>query len=245
MISGLLVFGWFFIFNVSIPCVLFVSARTMGLGLWFICIALKGARLLYLYRFSESKASWRRSLVQSPSLINPSTSSLSHSETSDMQGKHPTSSFIGSTMPTDQRNNTYPPQTSPMITVDLASGRLHLPISPPPDDDTFNTTPYSTWWFENRERVADERLARVLVVVGVVLFLYCFALLFVPQVGVVPRMVVAPFGPGGANFENVTRIGVGEVIKEDGVVQESCSQFSWPFFPVIGVEVVFTLGCFR
>ncbi|KAJ3208160.1 hypothetical protein HDU67_006964 [Dinochytrium kinnereticum] len=268
-LSGLMVIGWFFIFNAPIPCLLFISIRTLGLGMWFLCIALKGMRLLYLFRFSESKAAWRRSIMNGThsGIIPSSASSLSGGSNSGSGGvSNSRSVYNGSIAPAsfvgsgDPRKHIYPPSStyppskakdggSDMVAIDLASGRLHLPANHQQQNpNTFDTSSngaasYSSWWFENRENVADHRLARIVVVVGGVLMAYCIALAFVPEVGLMPKVVYAPFGPGGENFGNVTNIGGGGVVRSGGF-QETCSQFSWPFYPLIGIEIIFTIFVF-
>ncbi|KAJ3118852.1 hypothetical protein HDU96_007594 [Phlyctochytrium bullatum] len=247
----------------SLP--LFVTIRTLGLGLWFLCIFLKGLRLLFLFRFSESKAAWRRSLSNGTLGLLPSTASssslraglsslpdpaddpsaipLSVVESKARRGPraYPPStiaSHLGAAPP--PRMSTSKDAPADMVAIDLASGRLHLPAGAL-RTDTDPTDPvapsYSSWWFENRETVADARLSRLVLLVAAMLMAYCVALAFVPGVGLFPQVAYAPFGPGGENFNEVSN-GVGGV--RGGLVGEgNCGQFSWPFYPLLGIEAGF------
>ncbi|KAJ3132221.1 hypothetical protein HK101_004620 [Irineochytrium annulatum] len=88
-----------------------------------------------------------------------------------------------------------------------------------------------TWWYENRERVADRTLTRILGVAALVWGLYCAALLFVPGVGVV----------GGV----ATMKDLFGVIDNNGTDHRSPAFLrqcqGWPFYPIMFFEAVFAL----
>ncbi|KAJ3100000.1 hypothetical protein HDU97_002607 [Phlyctochytrium planicorne] len=234
-----------------------------------------GLRLLYLYRFAESKAAWRRTLANGThSGVIPSSSSSAvtgGTQNFDTQSRsnESTGSYPGSYSTSERKGGAgYPPSRpsvskdgEAMVSVDLASGRLHMPASVIQNQQRSRVqaaaeeTPenmfgnpevanYSNWWFENREKVADYKLARIVAIVGGVLFCYCVALAFVPDVGLFPKVINAPFGPGGSNFDGVSNIGEGGIVKDGDLSSDSCSQFSWPFFPLLLIEIVFTFFIF-
>ncbi|KAI8839568.1 hypothetical protein BC829DRAFT_403761 [Chytridium lagenaria] len=183
-----------------------------GLGLWFFCVALKGLRLLYLFRFSESKAAWRRSIVNGThsGVLPSSASGLSGGSNPIRTSLAP--SLAAPVLRENHENTTYPPKAADTVAVELASGRLHLPLN---NDSSQSRDPYSfdtnesSPCFCSRSRVGSERCFRA-------------------------------FGPNGSFFGNVSNIGEVNVVRSGTFSQETCSQFSWPFFPLLGIEIIFT-----
>ncbi|KAJ3166347.1 hypothetical protein HK101_011959, partial [Irineochytrium annulatum] len=224
---GPIILGLFFVVNAPIPCFVFLWCRTFGLGIFFICVILKGARLIFLFRFSESRAAYRRrSRLGAFSLVASTVGAISGINAGDNRSGNPlsvSSGPSGSHVPGSNREELLAGGESPASVINLGSGRLHLPPrpaspaggrngneqhemlnlgppSPPPAFDfDVDANAYRSWWFENKEKITDFKLAlKILLPLAIALLAYCVALLFIPSVGVVDGIVYAPFGPNGA-----------------------------------------------